>query len=70
MMQKKTTSYDYNPHHHQVMIPPLQTNKPRAVKLISHRETYGLPPGAMAEEESGIIEEEEKENIEGQSYIN
>ena len=28
--------------------------KPQAVKLTSHRETYGLPPGVMVEEEAGI----------------
>jgi hypothetical protein len=36
-----------------VLIPPPQV-KPKAVKLSSHRETYGLPAGAMVEEENAM----------------
>ncbi len=28
--------------------------KPKAVKLTSHRETYGLPAGFMVEDEAGM----------------
>jgi hypothetical protein len=33
--------------------------KPKAVKLTSHRETYGLPAGAMVEDEGAMGEEQE-----------